>query len=471
MENKQTEQDRLNIFDDPSVSATASGQQRESAALVVEKKEFHCAWPPDEFVLESGERLGPITVAYETCGELNRAKNNAILICHALTGDSHAAGVYGPSDARLGWWDPLIGPGRPFDTDRYFVICSNVLGGCQGTTGPASINPATGHPYGSSFPTFTIRDQVRLQRLLVEHLGVEKLLAVAGGSTAGMQVLEWMVTYPEMVESAIPIACAVRLHPQAIAYNLVGRQAIMLDPHWHGGDYYDYGEGPDIGLAIARMVGMITYQSDTSMWMKFGRETTEEERRLLQGAGRFQVESYLHYQGDSLVERFDANSYLYLVRAMDLHDIGRGYGGWQDALRRVRARVLVMGIDSDILFPTYQQREMVRFLHNIGVDVSYFEIDSPYGHDAFLIEYEQMVPVVRGFVTYVEAARHGPKDLQLPRLRTLAGWREPGQAGQVPGVIGGAEIAAVPERFEDVQHNGYIRDKKLLFGQRSPGRF
>lgn len=451
MESETERQDVLDIFDDPSVSATASGKGGESSGLIVQKQEFVCAQPPDEFVLESGERLGPITVAYETYGELNRAGDNAILVCHALTGDSHAAGTYGPADTRLGWWDPLIGPGRPFDTDRFFVICSNVLGGCQGTTGPSSINPVTGRPYGTSFPNFTVRDQVRLQRLLVEHLGVEKLLAVAGGSTGGMQVLEWMVTYPEMMEAAIPIATAVRLHPQAIAYNLVGRQAIMLDPRWCNGDYYDYDGGPDIGLAIARMVGMITYQSDASMWMKFGRDATEEEKSLLRGVGRFQVENYLHYQGDSLVKRFDANSYLYLVRAMDLHDIGRGYDSWQDALRRVRARVLVMGINTDILFPTYQQRELVRALHNIGVDVSYSEINSPYGHDAFLIEHGQIIPVVRGFMSYVEAARNGPRDLQLP------------------GVTGGAEIAAIPERLEGVQNDA--RDKKLMFGQRSPGRF
>jgi homoserine O-acetyltransferase len=438
------QKDRLNNFEDPSISATASGYTGDNA-LVVEKKTFTFAAPPNEFVLENGERLGPITVAYETYGTLNSAGDNAIMICHALTGDSHAAGVYaGTGDqanvsrARLGWWDPLIGPGRPFDTERYFVICSNVLGGCSGTTGPASIDPATGRPYGSRFPIFTIRDQVRVQRVLLEHLGVKRLVTVTGGSTGGMQVLEWMVTYPEMVESAIPIAVSAYLHPQAIAYNLVGRQAIMLDPHWHNGDYYEYGpaEAPDIGLAIARMVGMITYQSDASMRMKFGRDLTTGEAELLRGAGSFQVESYLHYQGESLVKRFDANSYLYLLRAMDLHDIARGYGSWQDALRQVRARVLMIGINSDILFPTYLQLEIVRFLRGIGVDASYFEINSPYGHDAFLIEYEQMAPPLRGFLMYVEGARRG--------------WEVPGW----------------PEIIEKNQ-----QATTLVYGQRSPGRF
>lgn len=357
--------------------------------------------------LECGARLAPIEVTYETWGELNAAGDNAVLVCHALTGDSHAAGRYSPEDTRLGWWDPLIGPGRAFDTARYFVVCANVLGGCRGTTGPSSIGPATGKPYGSAFPQITVRDIVRVQYELLRNLGVHKLAVVVGGSLGGMQVLEWMVMYPDFVEAAIPVGASLAHSAQGIAYNLVGREAIMLDPAWQGGDYYASGQTPERGLAIARMVGMITYQSEESMRRKFHRERVDTEAELYYAPeSRFQVESYLHYQGESLVRRFDANSYLVLSRAMDLHDLGYGRGGIEAALEQgsPSARALVIGISSDILFPTYFQRETVERLSARGRHAEYSEISSPWGHDAFLIEYAQLTEAITRFLEAQEMA-------------------------------------------------------------------
>src|SRR5690606_11895309 len=287
-------------------------------------------------------------------------KDNVILIPHALTGDAHCAS-HGPDD-EPGWWEGFVGRGLAIDTERYFVICSNVLGGCQGTTGPAEIDPRTGKPYGMRFPVVTIGDMVRVQRELLRALGIERLQAVIGGSMSGMQALEWAVAYPDMVKAVVPIATPGRSSPQSIAYNEVGRRAIMADPGWCGGDYYD-GEGPVAGLSIARMVGMITYQSDESMWAKFGRELMQAPLDAMYDLGtRFQVESYLHYQGKKLVERFDANTYLYLTRALALFDVGRGRGGFKNALAKVTAKTLVIGISSDILYPPYQQKEIVEAL-------------------------------------------------------------------------------------------------------------
>jgi len=351
----------------------------------------------EPFVLESGATFGPITIAYETYGRLSPARDNAILITHALTGDAHCAS-HGPHDPEEGWWEDLVGPGRVFDTDRYFVICSNVLGGCQGSTGPASIDPRTGRPYGARFPVVTIGDMVRCQARLLDHLGIERILAVAGGSMGGMQVLEWAVQFPERVRCAIPIAAPARSYPQAIAYNEVGRQAIMNDPAWLGGDYYGT-PGPVRGLAVARMLGMITYQSDPSMTHKFGRQLVNarvDDPFSLDMT--FQVESYLHYQGKKLVNRFDANSYLYLTRALDLFDLARTYGSLEEALGRVQCPVLIVGVTSDILYPVYQQKEIVDALHRLGKDVEYAEIDSPHGHDGFLIDFPKMEPILRKFL-------------------------------------------------------------------------
>jgi len=354
-----------------------------------------------KFILESGRSLGPITVAYETYGRLSPEKDNAVLIPHALTGDSHCASHHEGDEP--GWWENLVGPGKAIDTERYFVICPNVLGGCQGTTGPASINPETGRPYGSSFPVITIRDMVRVHRALIEHLGLERVHMVVGGSMGGMQTLEWAMDYSDITDGIVAIATPGRSSPQSIAYNEVGRRSIMMDPNWRGGDYYDSGSGPERGLAVARMVGMITYQSDASMWNKFGRELMNAtEDKIYDLSTQFQVESYLKYQGDKLVERFDANSYIYLTRALDLFDLGRGRGGFKEALRRITIPTLVIGISSDILYPTYQQKEIVEGLRQHGRPVEYVEIDCPYGHDAFLIEVAQMTEALTSFASQLK---------------------------------------------------------------------
>jgi homoserine O-acetyltransferase/O-succinyltransferase len=390
------------LDDDPSVAARGVDEETYASGPLLSRK---CYWICEEGLpLESGHYLSPILVAYESWGTLNPAGDNAILVCHALTGDSHAAGKYDPADTRLGWWDPLIGPGRAFDTDRYFVVCANVLGGCQGTTGPSNLDPFTRRPYGSAFPQVTVRDIVRLQHGLLEHLGVHRLAAVAGGSLGGMQVLEWLVTFPEFVEAAIPIGASLAHTAQGIAFNLVGREAIMNDPDWQGGNYYGTGRTPDRGLSIARMLGIITYQSDESMTHKFARRSTSEYARPdlhTNERDLFQVESYLRYQGDSLCKRFDANSYLVLSRAMDLHDVGRDRGGVQAALSKVdpSTRTLVIGISSDILFPTHLQREIVDRLHSANRHAEYHEITSPWGHDAFLIEYDQLTTAITRFLS------------------------------------------------------------------------
>lgn len=356
------------------------------------------AGPKEPFSLESGAKLNKVDVAYETYGTLNENKTNAILIQHALTGNSHCAGKYNVQDKQVGWWDPLIGPGKAFDTDRYFLVCANVLGGCNGTTGPASINPDTGVPYGMGFPVITIRDMVRIQKQLLSHLGIGRLKAVAGGSMGGMQTLEWGVMFPDTADKLICIAAPGRLYPQAIAFNTIGRQAIMNDPDWQGGGYYP-GKGPVRGLAVARMVGTITYRSDESMNRRFGRKLCSDDRnRYFDFHEQFEVESYLHYHGTELVKRFDANSYLYLTKAMDLYDVGRGYPSYEAALARIQGELLIMGISSDILFPPYQQREVARILQAARGRAEYFELNTPYGHDGFLIEFEKISPVIRRFI-------------------------------------------------------------------------
>ena len=347
--------------------------------------------------LDSGATLAPVEIAYETYGHLNASKSNAILVTHAFTGDAHAAGI-SHETGKPGWWDNMIGPGKAFDTDRYFVICSNVLGGCQGTTGPGAKNPATGHPYAMSFPVITIRDMVRLQRMLVQSMGIERLLGVAGGSMGGMQALEWAVSYPEMVLSVIPIATTWRHSAQQIAFNEVGRQAIMADPDWSDGNYYVTNRLPARGLSIARMVGPITYMSDESMREKFGRRLREKEKFGFDFGVDFEVESYLRYRGNQFVSRFDANSYLYITKAEDYFDLTNGSGRLADAFRAVGTRFLVISFTSDWLYPSYQSQEIVRVLRRMNGDVAYCDLQSNYGHDAFLVDIAEQTELVRGFL-------------------------------------------------------------------------
>jgi homoserine O-acetyltransferase/O-succinyltransferase len=365
----------------------------------------YCAFcvPPEELALESGERLGPITLAYETYGELNAAKSNAVLIVHALSGDAHAAGV-AADDGRAGWWNNMIGPGKAFDTEKYFVICSNVIGGCKGSTGPSSANPATGKPYGLTFPFVTIGDIVAAQTRLLDLLGIERLLSVAGGSMGGMQVLEWMVAHSTRLASAIPIATAIKHSPQQIAFNEVGRQAIMADPNWRGGDYYD-GPMPAAGLAVARMIGHITYMSDKSMAEKFGRRL-KDERQFFKFTADFEVEGYLQYRGRSFVDRFDANSYLYITKAIDLFDASRGKK-LGEMLKGASTKVLVIAFKSDWLYPAYQSQEIVRACKVAGLDATYCEIASSYGHDAFLLETDEETHLVKHFLERVTGSMQG----------------------------------------------------------------
>src|SRR5215471_19335804 len=348
----------------------------------------------DRLPLQRGGLFGPITLAYETWGMLNAAGDNAVLITHALTGSSHAHDIENPDDTKVAWWNPLIGPGRFFDTSRYFVICSNILAGCYGTTGPSSPDPITGHPYGMRFPVITIRDMVETQRRLIAHLGVRRLHMVAGGSIGGQQALEWAIAYPELVENVIVVAATAALTAQAIAFSEVQRQAILSDPRWQNGDYLP-GQSPKAGLSIARMLAMITYQSEEGMELRFARQPARKPgvaapSGFTDMSGRFDVEGYLYYQGESLVKRFDANSYLYISRAMDLHDVSEGYPSIEDALSRLRSKALFIGIRSDFLFPAARVRWLADQVRAAGGAAIYAELDSPHGHDAFLKEWQQM---------------------------------------------------------------------------------
>ncbi|MDD3345635.1 MAG: homoserine O-acetyltransferase [Candidatus Omnitrophica bacterium] len=348
----------------------------------------------DSLKLESGEKIGPVTIAYETYGLLNKDKTNAVLITHALSGDAHAAGVHEGKDDP-GWWDALIGPGKAFDTEKYFVICSNVLGGCKGSTGPASTNPKNGKPYALDFPLIGINDIVNAQKRLVDQLGIEKLLSVVGGSMGGQQVLSWLSRYPQKLRSAIPIATTIRHSPQQIAFNEVGRQAIMADVHWKSGNYYD-GPHPSQGLAVARMIGHITYMSDKSMAEKFGRDKKDAGEHFKFTAD-FEVEGYLRYRGDSFVKRFDANSYLYITKAMDNFDASGGRR-FDDVLRGIKVKVMVISFKSDWLYPAYQSKEIVRACKLAGVETTYCEVDSSYGHDAFLLEVDEETYLIKHFL-------------------------------------------------------------------------
>ena len=340
-----------------------------------------------------------VDVAYETYGTLNAERNNAVLVLHAFSGDAHAAGV-SKTTGQPGWWSAMIGPGLPFDTDRYFVISSNVLGGCRGTTGPISIDLATGEPYGMKFPVITITDMVRLQKMLVDFLGIARLLAVAGGSMGGMQALEWAVAYPESVAAAIPIAATTKHSAQQIAFNEVGRQAIMSDPDWNEGNYYHL-KPPARGLAVARMVGHITYMSDASMRQKFGRRLRDKDAFGFDFSVEFEVESYLRYRGSQFVTRFDANSYLYITKAMDYFDVSAGHKSLGEAFERDSVRFLVTSFTSDWLYPTYQSLELVAALRSRNIDVAFCELSSTYGHDAFLLETKEQSELITGFLQSV----------------------------------------------------------------------
>jgi homoserine O-acetyltransferase len=345
------------------------------------------AEPPETLLLDCGRSLGPITVAYETYGRLSEARDNAILILHALSGDAHAAGFTAPEDAKPGWWDLMIGPGKSFDTNRYFIICTNVIGGCKGSTGPSSVNPATGTPYGMTFPMLTIADMVKVQKLVLDRLGIERLLSLAGGSMGGMQAIEWVLRYPESTRSAIVIASTTKLSPQSIAFDEVMRRAIVSDPNWNQGNYYA-GSKPESGLAIARMIGHITYLSEESMNQKFGRRLQNQVEYSYEFIREFAVENYLHAQGERFVQRFDANTYLYITKAMDYFDPAQDWGGGslEKACARVLAKTLVVSFSSDWLYPPRESKSLVKALRQNNKDVSYLEIESSFGHDAFLLQ-------------------------------------------------------------------------------------
>jgi homoserine O-acetyltransferase len=361
--------------------------------------------PERPLATDGGVTLQHWQIAYQTYGALNADRSNAVLVCHALTGDQHVASR-NPVTGKPGWWEVLVGPGCPLDTDRFFVICANVVGGCLGSSGPASLNPETGKPYGLSFPLVTIRDMVRAQALLVDHLGIDTLFAVIGGSMGGMQVLQWAASYPERVFAAVPLATGARHSAQNIAFHEVGRQAIMADPDWRGGAYLEEGAQPAKGLAVARMGAHITYLSEAALHRKFGRNLQDRVQRTFSFDADFQVESYLRHQGSSFVERFDANSYLYLTRAMDYFDLAADHGGvLARAFRGAKARFCVASFTSDWLFPTVESRAIVHALNAAGASVSFVELESDKGHDAFLLDEPQLFATLRGFIGAAARAR------------------------------------------------------------------
>ncbi len=392
---------------------------------LVETKYYTFAYPPKKLVLDSGVEFGPITVSYETYGELNYKKDNGILVFHALSGDAHAAGYNKIDDPKPGWWDNMIGPQKPFDTNKYFVICANVLGGCKGTTGPSSINPETKKYYGLDFPEITINDMVKVQKELIDYLKIEKLFCVAGGSMGGMLALQWIKSYPEKAEAAIIIATTPEHSAQQIAFNSIGRYAIISDPNWNNGNYYCSGNKPTTGLSVARMIGHITYLSEEAMHKKFGREyinslkknfsntnkliikPSEIEKPIENGLNQekkanfkkeFEVENYLHYQSESFIKRFDPNSYLYITKAIDNFNISKGYNNLATALKNVKAKCLVISFSSDWLYPKEQSLKIVKALKINNIDTTYVNLLTPYGHDSFLIDDEKFKSVVKGFL-------------------------------------------------------------------------
>lgn len=383
-----------------------SDHQREAAAPNSLIAQFGVDRP---LVLDSGSTIAPLTIAYQTYGELNNARSNAVLVCHALTGDQHVANRH-PMTGKAGWWELMIGPGKPVDTDRFFVICANVVGGCMGSTGPSSINPATGKVYALDLPVITIRDMVRAQAVLLDHLGIDTLFAVIGGSMGGMQVLQWAVSYPDRVFAAIPIATAAKHSSQNIAFHEVGRQAVMADPDWCGGSYIEQGKNPRKGLAVARMAAHITYLSDDALQRKFGRNLQERDALTFGFDADFQVESYLRHQGMTFVDRFDANSYLYMTRAMDYFDIAAEHGGTlANAFRGTKTRFCIVSFTSDWLFPTAGNRQIVHALNAVAANVSFVEINTDRGHDAFLLDEPEMFATVRGFLGAAARVRGLPE--------------------------------------------------------------
>ena len=380
--------------------------------LLVETQIFRAILPPQGFDLVLGGKLKQLEVAYETYGILNRDKSNAILICSPLTTDAHAAGWHSEEDKKPGWWDDMIGPSKAIDTNRYFVIAQNMLGGCKGTTGPASLDPETGKPYGSAFPKITIEDMVHVQRKLVEHLGIDVLEAVVGGSMGGMQALQWSVSYPDKVRKCMCIAAAANLTAQALGFEIIGRNIIVSDPSYQGGDYYG-AAGPEHGLAFARMIGHLTYLSAISMHQKFGRNQ-RPNRDVKNFETGFEVESYLKQQGQQFVQRFDANSYLHITYAMDVFDLESSYDSLENAFRDSQSEFLLVGLSSDWLFPTKQTHELAKVLLNLKKVASVAELDSPYGHDAFLLEVEHLSRVIQSFLekpVYAAAVTHTSKPL------------------------------------------------------------
>ena len=359
----------------------------------------------DELPLQSGAILGPVTLAYETYGVLNEKRSNVILVCHALSADSHVAAHPGVDGEKPGWWNDVVGPGCAIDTNHYFVICSNVLGGCAGSTGPSSTNPRTGRPYGLTFPIITVADMVEAQRRLLDALGVNELMAVIGGSLGGMQALQWSVSYPDRVRSVIVLAATARVSAQAIALNEVARQIIYADPNWNKGDYYG-GKAPSVGLAVARMVGHISYLSEQSMRSKFGRRLRDRKSYGFDFTPEFQVETYLRHHGDQFTGRFDANSFLYITKAIDYFDLSFGLPGLADAFRLVTNRFLVLSVSSDWLFPPSQSAELVRVLLKNDINATYLEIQSEYGHDGFLLELDRLKELIHGFLSQVESERY-----------------------------------------------------------------
>jgi len=352
---------------------------------------------PGPLRLDGGVLLSPVEIAYETYGTLAPDGGNAILICHALTGDQHVASPH-PVTGKPGWWTRMVGPGKPVDPERHFIVCANVLGSCMGSSGPATVNPATGKPWGMDFPVITIRDMVRAQAMLLDHLGVGRLKAVVGGSMGGMQALSWPATFPDRVEAAVVIASTARHSAQNIAFHEVGRQAVMADPRWNGGAYYD-GEPPAAGLAVARMAAHITYLSEAGLTEKFGRRLQAREAKSFGFDADFQIESYLRHQGLAFVDRFDANAYLYITRAMDYFDLAEEHGGLlANAFRETKARFCLVSFDTDWLYPTRDSRAIVHALNAAGAPVSFVELSSPFGHDAFLLEAPELNRVVDGFL-------------------------------------------------------------------------
>jgi homoserine O-acetyltransferase len=391
-------------------------ETKENSVDIVETRTIRIIERDQPLELDCGKKLAPIDVAYETYGKLSDTGDNAILICHALSGNAHVASINSPDDSKPGWWDVMVGPGKGIDTDKYFVICSNFLGGCSGTTGPSSINPESGKPYGLEFPIITIADMVKVQKLLLDKLGITGLLAVIGGSIGGMQVLQWSIAYPDFVKAAIPIATTSHLGAQSIAFDAVGRNAILADSKFADGQYTN-GDGPDRGLAIARMIGHITYLSEQGMREKFGRELRNSHSYNYDFNSEFSVETYLDHQGQSFVGRFDANSYLYITKASDYFDLGKDYGSLKKAFANTSCRFLVISFSSDWLFTPAQSRDVVDALVANNKDVSYCDIASPYGHDAFLLEPETLGSFISDFLE----ATYRPQEKKTNGKATIRG--------------------------------------------------